>query len=496
MARALLCVLLLAAGGCGKLLGFDDVRRCEGAECTGGGGDDPDAGDAPACETADECQPDAPVCDTGAGSCRTCESHDECEAIDPAAPACSPDGTCVECVLDSHCPSEVCDTGDSTCVAEEDVVYMAPDGSTDGDCGAKDDPCKLFASALALVEGARQIVKVGAGTYNGDPAPILIPDGLTVTLLAAGATVDPAADGTIFSIGAGATFTMRGGQVSGATGGTSAHGLLCAATATLRLFGVTVADNAGDGVHCPGTAVLEDITASDNGGDGISGAGGVNLRVTRGTVSGNDDGISSAETTAISQVDVVGNTGFGLSCHDTCEVTRSKIRSNASGGIDAINGEGVYLNNFITGNGAAEGGSVGGAFLWPDEGAVLFAHNTVVGNFMRSAGVGGVHCVDGDITSANNIVYGNLDAMDKPSNTNVPCHMTYSDIEEVGVNPDNNIDFPPSFTAGYHIVADAACVDHGNASAVGIDVDVDLDGDERPYGDGPDCGCDEYVPPR
>src|SRR5690349_7884338 len=157
--RAIFCVAVLALGGCGTILGFDDVRQCEGAECTGGG-EDPDAGDAPACDGPEDCSGDQPICDGESGTCRGCTEHAECAAIGDDAPGCSADGSCVECVLDAHCASEVCDTGEETCVPEEDVVYMAPDGSTDAGCGTHDEPCKRFVEALAQVAAPRDIVKV------------------------------------------------------------------------------------------------------------------------------------------------------------------------------------------------------------------------------------------------------------------------------------------------------------------------------------------------
>jgi hypothetical protein len=501
MTRAILCVAALAAAGCGSILGFDDVRQCEGAECPGGGGGDPDAGDAPVCETADDCETDAPVCDTEAGSCRTCESHDECAAIDPAAPGCAGDGTCVECVLDEHCASEVCDTGSNQCVAEADVVYMAPDGSTDAACGTHDEPCKRFIDAFAQVAAPRDIVKVNPGTYNADALPIMVPADLTVTLLSLGATIDPAADGAIFQIGAGATFTMRGGEVSGATGGTGAHGFLCSdATSTLRLFGVTVADNTGTGIRCIGTAVLQDVEVSNNDVDGVDCDDGVSLTMTGGKVDGNTTGIEAADDTTITQVDVFGNSEIALRCHVTCDVTRSMFRSNAFGGVDANATAGRFVNNLFLENGGGEAGSLGAIFLWPTEGeqTVLFAYNTVVGNHSRSAQAGGVHCVsDVGVTSPNNLVQENLDTDDKEDNfsgtalANI-CHFTYSNIGEIGSNPDNNIDFDPSFIDDYHLPPDASCKDHGNVTGV-EDIVVDIDGETRPFGDAPDCGCDEFV---
>lgn len=497
MVRALI-IAALALGGCGTILGFDDVRQCEGAECPGGGGAEDDAG-ARACDGPEDCDADAPVCDADSGTCRGCTEHAECEAIDDGAPACSADGSCVECVLDEHCASDVCDTGEQACVPEANVVYMATGGSTDESCGTHDDPCKRFIEALAQVAAPRDIVKVNPGTYNGDTPPIQVPADLTVTLLSGGAIVDPAADGTIFQIGAGASFRMNGGEVSGATGA-GADGFQCAdATSTLRLVDVKVADNTGDGVQCLGTVVLENVEVASNDGNGLECNNGVSLTITGGKISGNTTGIEAADTTTLTGVDVFGNSEIALRCHGSCDVSRTKFRSNAFGGVDAAATAGRFVNNLFLGNGGGEAGSLGAIFLWPNEGeqTVLFAYNTVVGNHSRSAQAGGVHCVsDVGVTSPNNLVQGNLDSDDKEDNASGAdganiCNFTYSNIGEIGANPDNNIDFDPVFIDVYHLPPDSSCKDHGNPTGV-EDIDVDLDGEPRPFGDAPDCGCDEF----
>lgn len=490
--RLLLLAVALTQLGCGKLLGFDDVTRCEGAECGGGG--EADSAPLPTCLGPDDCDDvAAPICDMEQDVCRACGADAECAAIDSAVPACSPGGNCVECIADMHCASEVCDTGSSTCVAEENVIYMAVDGSTDAACGTRADPCKRFVEALAHVAAPRDIVKVKAGTYNGDAPPILVPGSITVTLLAADAVVDLVGAGNTFEIGAGTTFTMRGGTVTGATTG---NGFLCAdATGTLRLFGTTVSDNDMAGIRCIGTVVLEDVMIASNTGDGVDCTNGANLTITRATITGNDDGVQSADSTTMTESNVFANTELGFHCNEVCDVSRTRFHSNSFGGIEAFFSSGTYVNNVIFENGGGEDGSVGGATFWPDPGeTVLFAYNTVYGNHSRSAQAGGVHCVDGDIVSPNNLVQDNLDTDDKEHNFTGPgCNFSYSNIGEIGSNTSNNIDIDPFFINEFHITADASCTDHGNPTGV-EDITVDFDGDVRPFGDAPDCGADEFVP--
>lgn len=122
----------------------------------------PDGLDAADCEPG-LCPEEAPICDLDTGACRSCEyggaGDEECSAQDEGAPACTPEGMCVECEEARHCPAEspVCEErqcgpceeseeGDQICASRDDELAYCAEGACaecreDAHCGGDAPIC-------------------------------------------------------------------------------------------------------------------------------------------------------------------------------------------------------------------------------------------------------------------------------------------------------------------------------------------------------------------
>ena len=142
-------------------------NACVAASCSTEGC----AATAPTCDTAtdvcvgcsasSECSrfPDTDVCDTSSGSCVECIVGADCEA---ERPVCD-EGTCRGCYLDSECESGACGS-EGRCVAESDIVYVAPNGSNIGTCDHL-APCKGLGFAVSKTTSVRHHIVMAVGTY-------------------------------------------------------------------------------------------------------------------------------------------------------------------------------------------------------------------------------------------------------------------------------------------------------------------------------------------
>ncbi len=114
------CIVLaaaLAAGGCEAPVETTD----EPADTTTGGGEDAivdatvaDQASTGGCKSDDDCEADAPVCDTASGKCEGCTKDDQCDA----------DRHC----LDGKCPADVCKKGEKKCDGPGKVARCADNG--------------------------------------------------------------------------------------------------------------------------------------------------------------------------------------------------------------------------------------------------------------------------------------------------------------------------------------------------------------------------------
>jgi len=257
------------------------------------------------CEGSLDCASTAPVCDPGAHLCEACTIDDDCagrvdeprcfvaggacvaclEASDcssASAPVCDDtDHGCRGCTSDSECPSTVCDEDSGECLAEANLIYVATTGG--GSACTLAAPCATFATGLAAVTGTRNVVAVAAGTYM----EAVVIDGLAVTILADGATVQPTNTNVdTVTITDGADATIDGLRITGAGGTGDPVGLRCGggAPSTFRLRRSNVVGNDG-GLAITGCqfSIVNNVIAG-NGGP-MTAIGGVYIdAITTGTL--------------------------------------------------------------------------------------------------------------------------------------------------------------------------------------------------------------------
>lgn len=99
----------------------------------------------------------------------SCETAADC---DPAAPIC--DGqACRACRLDAECPSGACDD-DGSCVGEEAVVYLHPQGIDVAPC-SRTAPCKELMFAVEQAHNTREHLVLASGTYQLKLDPFITP---------------------------------------------------------------------------------------------------------------------------------------------------------------------------------------------------------------------------------------------------------------------------------------------------------------------------------
>jgi hypothetical protein len=190
-------------------------NACEvDAECPGFQGDASHSycsnGDCVQCRTGSDCTADAPVCDGGA---------------------------CRGCAADSECASGICgSTG--ACVDATDIVYLDPTGIDGGQCGQA-SPCKTITFAESKTSATRSSVLMGAGQYV-EAVHLTTGAGLATTLEIHGSgavvTSPTNQDSTAFVIDDGFT--------------------------NVKIFGLTLTHQEGNGVMSSSPLELHSVTSS------------------------------------------------------------------------------------------------------------------------------------------------------------------------------------------------------------------------------------------
>lgn len=242
------CVACLEADDCGEGAPICADNTC--VECAG----------------PDDCSSPTPICSSN--QCVQCTGPDDCTG---AAPTCDAN-TCRGCAADSECASDACDEDGGTCFAEQAVIYLATTGIANGTC-TRAEPCNSFARALTQVTAERNVIKAAPGTYEGQVEI----EGITVTILADGATVHPPPNQSAVSVSDGADATIEGLTVTGTVGSGNTVAVTCTA-ALLRLRRSTViANTGGGGVSISGCAfsLLNNVIAIN--GSPTSAFGGVQV---------------------------------------------------------------------------------------------------------------------------------------------------------------------------------------------------------------------------
>jgi hypothetical protein len=428
------------SGSCAACAGDDDCASRSATPLCGPGGvcvacrssDDCSSLAAPhcqagvcgACTVEDDCAKRAGTTHCGAGgACVECRTSDDCPAT---RPVCDAQATCQPCRQDTDCP-DLCDEETGACVAASDILFVGL-GQT-GDC-SRAAPCGLIGTALAKVTAAKKWwIVVGPGAYS----EALTIKGAEVEIVGPGATVVPrlVADNTPGAlVQAGAIVTFRGLRFSGASGGSSADGVLC------------------------------------------------------------DGAIGQLTRVTLREVKLDGNDHQGLDALN-CGVVleRSLVTKNLAGGVALFSCDFELTNNFIVANGLTTA-PFGGVEIDrdPPSGTGTLLFNTIANNAPP-----GVKCSDQvqALAFADDIVFGN-GAMAQVLNSGASCGFSYSAIGPMKFPGMGNLESDPKFVNAqaddYDLRPDSPCV---NAADPAATVSVDFYGHPRPAGGRADIGADE-----
>lgn len=216
-----------------------------------------------ACVEAEDCGGDTPICE--ANTCVGCAGPEDCGGVTPICES----GTCRGCAADAECVSEVCDRDGGACFDEANVIYMSPGGQAAGTC-TREAPCDSFARAIDQVTEGRNVIKAAPGTYEGQ----VVIEGIRVTILAEGATVQPPPNETVVSVVNDGDATIEGLTVTGALGGGTTIAVTCS-DSRLQLRRSSVIGNTGGGgisiTACEFSLVNNVIANNGNAGSAFGG---------------------------------------------------------------------------------------------------------------------------------------------------------------------------------------------------------------------------------
>ena len=462
---------------------------------------EPDAsGDAMVDASGGACQGDqdcdnssAPICDEGSQTCRGCATDSDCLRQGANTPACAVDGRCIECAVDEHCESMICDVTAEACVAESLVVYVDSDGTDAVSCGTRAQPCQTLTTALQRVTISRNTVRMAPGDYTDEPTPVAL-DAIDVVVHGPGADLS-VLNGPGLDIRNSSKVEVRGLAINAPASGTGTRtGIAVSGSGTsLRVIASTIeADYRG--IACTGGAIItvEDSRFENNGNDAI-GAGLCSTTVLNSTFVGNYFGIQAYGTLVVEGSEFTAHTIFPIIIYEGAEATirRTLIRGNTNG-FRAQGGDFTIENSFIVNNGTG----TPGVFASGSNSTGTIRFSTIAGNTAADTDAGGVDCqslgaTDNVIVGESSIVFGNSPA------TQINCSglWTYSDIEGGRIGT-GNMDMDPLFVeeiGDYHLQSGSPARDRADPTAT---ISHDFDGDARATDGRADIGADEIVRQR
>jgi hypothetical protein len=401
------------------------------------------------CQTSNDCTstPDKPVCDTSAGSgaCVKCTTDDHALCTG-ATPRCE-NNACVACADDGDCGVNGVCLLDGTCADPNRILYTRATGGIDaGACGDVGAECS-FTGALALVSGAKNIIKLDDALYAADGGFVTnIDEQVPLTIAARGATLDRGDSGPVLTIIDRRNVTLLGGTITGGTG-SNGDGISCNPNALLTVFGTTFTNNEESAIDADQCA----------------------LRIGKASISNN-----SARTGA--------NAAAIDSSEGSLTMWLSKIESNKGGGVNVTNNGAIaIIGNLFYNNGSSSSSVSGLLITTTNAPSNRLEFNTIVNNLSSSGLSKGIQCNTVDFVARNNIIWD--EASSPQMMITGACKHSYSAIDQdVPMDNDggNNIDDDPMFQPGFLVGAGSPVQGKAdpNADLSGI-TSVDLAGRER-----------------
>jgi hypothetical protein len=312
---------------------------------------DPTSGSCVQCVASSSCtEAAAPFC--AGGRCVGCgmAAPQTCAMLNPARPACSPDGACVECNVSAECTADaskpicvdracVACTTDAQCAArpaaaggspgvcrrelggrcatEAETIYVQDRTGCGGTAGTAAMPLCALDAALPLVSAVRNLIVVrglvGGFVWNNPPAST------RVTIVGqAGAVLAGGVRSGMRLSGPGEV-TVRGVTVRSS----EVAGIVAERGTTLRLESVLVDTNRGGGIQLDGARFdLRDTLVINNGpGDaGLVVWGGILVRA-----------VPAGGPARLERVSLLNNRQIGLTCDAPVEALGLLARGNAGG---------------------------------------------------------------------------------------------------------------------------------------------------------------------
>lgn len=190
------------------------------------------------------------------------------------------------------------------------------------------------------------------------------------------------------------------------------------------------------------------------------------------------------------RVDLGPGSGLGLEVKEGAfvELTESRIRRHAGGGLAIREVVGYAVENvFLVENGNDQS-EVGAAWLAQNPTNSRFAYVTAVANQARTSSTAGLRCGPGAQVEAT-IAWDNGTLT---TTTAAACNFRSSDLGPLPPNSplaDGNFSEPPELDADYRLKATSPCIDRADGRRP-VPA-TDYDGEVRPKGPGPDVGADE-----